>query len=73
MFSNFFHNVEVKDKIALEVYRIMGGERLRRTTLEKDYRDLELKFIELYRQKATKMRIEKLPNNLKQKLIGVQE
>ena len=73
MFSNFFNGVEVKDEIALEVYRIMGGDRLRRTTLEKDYRELELKFIDLYRQKATQMRIEKLPPKLKNKLIGVQK
>tara|TARA_R110002020_G_scaffold23985_1_gene79336 strand:- start:74 stop:526 length:453 start_codon:yes stop_codon:yes gene_type:complete len=70
-FSNFFNGVEVKDKIALEVFKLMGGDRLRRTTLEKDYRGLELKFIDLYRQKATQKRMEKLPNKLKNKLIGL--
>tara|TARA_R110002020_G_scaffold54680_1_gene152223 strand:+ start:2742 stop:3185 length:444 start_codon:yes stop_codon:yes gene_type:complete len=68
MFSNFFNRKEVKDKIALECYRIMGGDKLNKT-LEKDYYKLEQKFINLYRQQATKKRLEELPNKLKQKLI----
>jgi len=70
-FSNFFNGVEVKDKIALEVFKRMGGDRLRKTSLEKDYRGLELKFIELYKQKSTQKRMEELPNKLKNKLIGL--
>jgi hypothetical protein len=70
-FSNFFNGVEVKDNIALEVFKLMGGERLRRTSLEKDYRNLELRFVELYKQKSTQKRMGELPQDLKNKLIGL--
>ena len=72
-FSNFFNGVEVKDKIALEVFKLMGGNRLRKTSLEKDYLGLELKFISLYKQKSTQERMVELPRDLKNKLIGLKE
>ena len=72
-FSNFFNGVEVKDKIALEVFKLMGGNRLRKTSLEKDYLGLELKFISLYKQKSTQERMVELPRDLKNKLIGLEE
>ena len=72
-FSNFFNGVEVKDKIALEVFKLMGGNRLRKASLEKDYLGLELKFISLYKQKSTQERMVELPRDLKNKLIGLEE
>ena len=55
-------------KLPLTQDSVDGYYKLNKT-LEKDYYKLEQKFINLYRQQATKKRLEELPNKLKQKLI----
>tara|TARA_B100000029_G_scaffold476611_1_gene520853 strand:- start:364 stop:825 length:462 start_codon:yes stop_codon:yes gene_type:complete len=69
---DFFNRKEIKDETGIEVFRIMGGERLRRTC-ENDYEKIEEKFVELYKSKKTKEKFEELPNKVKQKLIGIEE
>ena len=69
---DFFNHKEVKDETALEVYRIMGGNRLRKTC-ENDYEKIEARFVELYRNHKTKQKFEQLPKKIKKKLIGITE
>tara|TARA_R100001460_G_scaffold22884_2_gene46450 strand:- start:228 stop:692 length:465 start_codon:yes stop_codon:yes gene_type:complete len=73
LFDSFFTNKKVEDKIAIKVYKNMGGQSLNRTLLEKDYEEKTKQFIELYNNEVSRENYNKLPKKLKSKLIGLED
>lgn len=71
LFSDFFNNKEVKDDVAVKIYKSMGGQTLNRTLLEKDYKRAEKDFVDQYNNEMSKRNYNNLPNDLRTKLVGV--
>ena len=69
-FMLFFQHKEMKDKLAVSVINKMGSDRLRKST-EKQFESLLEEFCQLYGKAKNKSICEALPNNIKNKLMGV--
>ncbi len=59
-----------KDKNFMRVVQIMGEKRIR-TMLESEVDNMTEKFVELYKLEMNNAKYDALPNNVKQKLLGV--
>lgn len=68
-FQKFFDHKEVDDKKAIEIYRIMGGQKLNKMTTN-ELKAKEEMFLNLYKQHEAKEKYEALPKAIKLKLIG---
>lgn len=69
IFQQFFDRKEVKDKKAIEIYRMMGGQKLNKMSVY-DLKAKEQMFLNLYKQQEAKEKYELLPKAVKLKLIG---
>ena len=67
--KDFLDRKEVKDTIALKVFKILGGNNINKT-LEKDYEKLRDKFVEAYRTLETKENFDSLSLKSRNKLLG---
>ena len=69
LYQEFFQNKEVKDKVAIEVWNKLGGNRLLRLPQYETDKKEEV-FVNLYKQIMIGNNYNNLPNDLKTKLIG---
>lgn len=70
LYKDFFDHKDVKDETAIEVWNKLGGNNLRRLPMHETDKKEQV-FVDMYKQMKVGDTYNKLPNNLKTKLIGV--
>ena len=69
LFQKFFDHEEVDDEKAVEIYRIMGGQKLNKMTTH-ELKPKEEMFLNLYKQHEAREQYDALPKGIKLKMIG---